>query len=635
VTCQPTQVPAPDEIDIEAIRQRYRQERDRRLRPKGQDQYIHLNPEGDFAGAYEADPHMDVAPREPIVEDLDVAILGAGWSGIMAGVHLHNAGVGNFRHIEHAGDFGGVWYWNRYPGIQCDNDGYCYLPLLEETGFMPSKKFEDGYEIQEHCQRVARHYQLYESALFHTLIRSLKWDQTLNRWRIVTNRGDDIRARFVVMCGGPLNKPKLPGIPGIREFKGKIFHTARWDFDYTGGEWRHPVLDRLADKRVAIVGTGASAIQAIPYLARYAKQLFVLQRTPPTVDERPNPPTDRAWFESQPQGWQAERQRNFHHGAVQGLSPGEPDLICDIWTEINRNIAAVFDREGWPTSPGDYMARRTAMDYQVMERMRRRVERIVEDPETAEALKPWFAFNCKRPLSNDEYYPAFNLPHISLLDVSATRGVEALTEHGFVHHGKEYPIDCLIAASGFEVTSDLDKRWGIRTVEGRDGVSLYDYWADGYRTLHGVMAHMFPNMFYTGYLQGGFFATTTEQFSRQGFHIAYIVKEALARGLTAVEPSEEAQDDWVRTIRDTAIDISHLQRECPPSYFNNDGDLSKERWYLGESYGPGWEAFEQLVADWRATGELPGMLATCDGSEKTNSNCGDGEAVVLALGVDT
>ena len=605
MACEPTRVPGTSELDISSLRERYRHERIRRLRPEGQSQYVRA--EADFAAAYEGDPHSDAKPRAPIAEDLDVAVLGGGWSGIMAGVHLRNAGIPNFRHIEHAGDFGGVWYWNRYPGIQCDNDAYCYLPMLEETGFVPTKKFSDGYEIQDHCRRVATQYDLYDPALFHTLVKSLKWDETSHRWHIETNRGDRLRARFVIMCGGPLNKPKLPGIPGIREFKGKLFHTARWDYDYTGGEWRNPVLHQLADRSVAIVGTGATAIQVIPYLAKYAKQLYVIQRTPSSVDERPNPPTDPAWVSSLGPGWQYERMRNFHDAAVQGLKPGQPDLICDIWTEINRNLSAEFDRDGWPQSQEEYMAKRDAMDFQVMERMRRRVEGIVEDPATAEALKPYFNFSCKRPLSNDDYYPAFNQSNVKLIDVSETRGVEQLTPRGFLHEGTEYEIDCLITASGFEVTSDLDKRWGIETIEGRDGVSIYSHWADGYRTLHGVMTHNFPNLFFTGYIQGGFFATTTHQFSRQGYHIAYIIKEALKRGLSAVEPTLGAQEEWVKLIRSTAIDISYLQQECPPSYFNNDGDTSKNRWYLGESYGPGWEAFEQLVGDWRAGGDLAGL----------------------------
>ena len=604
--CRPTRVPALDEIDIPALRERYRNERDRRLRPEGQAQY--LKSEDDFASSYEADPHEPATPREPVHEAIDVAVLGAGLTGIMTGVHLRDAGVSRFRHIDHAGDFGGVWYWNRYPGVQCDNDAHCYLPLLEETGFMPSRKFADGLEIQAHCRRIAEKYHLYEGALFHTLITALRWDEAIQRWRIATNRGDEILARFVIMCGGPLNRPKLPGIPGIRDFRNKLFHTARWDYDYTGGSWGNPVLDSLRDKTVAIVGTGASAIQAIPFLARYARKLFVLQRTPPSVDERPNPPTDPEWARSLKPGWQKARQRNFHKAAVEGLGPGDPDLICDIWTEINRNLSAELEAEGWPALPlDDFMARRDAMDFRVMERLRRRIDCAVEDKETAEALKPWFNFHCKRPLSNEDYYATFNRPNVTLIDVSANRGVERMTERGFVHDGVEHAIDCLICASGFEVTSDLDRRWGIATIEGRGGLSLYEHWADGYRTLHGMTTHGFPNLFFTGYLQGGFYATTIEQFSRQGFHIAHIVAQALVRGVTAVEPTHAAQDDWVATLRESAIDISRLQRECTPSYFNNDGDQTRSRWYLGEAYGPGWDAFQALLQAWRDQGDMDGF----------------------------
>lgn len=607
MTCQPTRTPELEDIDIPALREKYRQERDKRMRSEGQNQYAKT--EKEHAASYEADPHMPVTPRAPLSEDIDVAILGGGFSGLMAGVHLRNAGVSTFRHIEHAGDFGGVWYWNRYPGVQCDNDAYCYMPLLEETGYLPSKKFADGHEIQAHCRRIATQYGLYEGALFHTLIKALRWDDAIQRWRISTDRGDDIRARFVIMCGGPLNRPKLPGVAGMKEFKGKVFHTARWDYDYTGGSWENPVLEKLADKRVAILGTGATAIQAIPFLGRYAKQLYVLQRTPPCVDVRNNPPTDPAWAKSLEPGWQKRRQANFHHAAVERLAQGEPDLICDFWTEINRNISAKLDAQGWPEhSLADYLEMREAEDYLVMERMRRRIDGLVRDKETAQALKPWFRFYCKRPLSNNDYYDTFNRPNVTLIDVSESRGVERMTEKGFVHKGAQYEIDALICASGFEVTSDLDRRWGIGAIEGRGGVSLYKHWADGYRTLHGAMTHGFPNQFFTGYVQGGFNATTVEQFSRQGYHIAHIVKAALDRGAKVVEPTPQAQDDWVRLIRETAVDISQLQNECTPSYFNNEGDHKDGmRWYLGESYGYGWDAFEKLMQDWREAGDMAGL----------------------------
>jgi cyclohexanone monooxygenase len=611
--CEPTRTAAPDEIDIGAIKEKYRQERDKRIRPEGQKQYVKT--EEDFASSYQDDPHTPVQPRGSIVEDLDVAILGAGFSGTLAGVHLRNAGVKNFRHIEHAGDFGGVWYWNRYPGIQCDNDAYCYMPMLEETGYIPSKKFCDGFEIQAHCKRIATTIELYPRALFHTLVTSLRWDESLARWRISTNRGDDIRARFVLMCGGPLNRPKLPGIPGMQDFSGKLFHTARWDYAYTGGNWETPNLEGLADKRVAIIGTGASAVQAIPYLGRYAKQLYVLQRTPSSVDKRPNPPTDPEWAKTLSPGWQKQRQSHFNRIAVERFGRGEVDQICDIWTEINRNVAAKLDAQGWPDlSLEDYLAMREVEDFLVMERMRRRVDEIVKNKSTAELLKPWYRFLCKRPCSNDNYYETFNRPNVALIDVSASQGVERMTPRGFVASGVEYEIDCLICASGFEVTSDLDRRWGIRIIEGRHGKSLYDHWSDGYVTLHGAMTCGFPNQFFTGYLQGGFNATTTEQFGRQGFHIAYIIKEALQRGAAIVEPTQQAQDAWVSTIRNTAFDLTQFQRDCTPGYFNNEGS-KKVRWYLGESYGPGWDAFERLTREWRENGTLDGLILVTNPKE--------------------
>ena len=603
MTCAPTQTPG--DIDIPALREKYRQERDKRLRSDGQKQYF--RPTGPVAGSYAADPHTPLQPRAPLTEEIEVIILGAGWGGLMAAYHLTQAGVTNFRNIDTAGDFGGVWYWNRYPGIQCDNESYCYLPLLEETGFMPSKKFADGWEIQEYSKSIARKYGFAEKALFHTLVNSLRWDETLERWRVGTNRGDDIRARFVILACGVLNMPKLPGIPGIEQFKGKAFHTARWDYDYTGGSYRNPALDKLADKRVAIVGTGATAIQAIPNLGKYAKHLYVIQRTPSSVDERPNPPTDRDWAQSLTPGWQKQRQANFHRAAMEFLQPTETDLICDIWTEITRNLHAELAAEGWPNlTPLQFMERREAVDYRVMERLRRRVAQLVKDQTAAEALKPYYRFLCKRPLSSDEFYPTFNRPNVQLIDVADTKGVERMTPNGFVANGKSYDVDCMIFASGFEVTSDLNRRWAIDVIEGRGGKSIYDHWSEGPLTLHGTMTHGFPNQFYIGYIQGGLNASVTEQFGQQGHHIAHIISAVLKRGATVAEPSKQAQDEYVRHFQEMELDMSGFVGQCPPSYFNNEGE-TKPKWALFRIYGPGWDAFQKLLQDWRDTGALQGL----------------------------
>lgn len=611
--CQPSNVPPVEQVDIEGLRERYKHEREKRLQKDGQSQYV--RPTGANVADYSIDPHKEMAPREPITDEIDVVIIGAGWGGVMAGYYLKQQGVSSFCNVDTAGDFGGVWYWNRYPGIQCDNESYIYLPLLEETGFMPSKKFADGWEIQGYTRQIAEQFEFDDKAIFHTQINSMKWDEDIKRWRVGTNRGDEIKARFVIVANGVLNMPKLPGIKGMDQFKGKLFHSARWDYDYTGGEYGNPKLEKLRDKTVALVGTGATSIQLVPYLAEYAKKLYVVQRTPSCVDARPNPPTDPEWQASLQPGWQQERMDNFHKGAMESYGPGETDLVCDFWTEISRNMKAELEAEGWPElSIEEFMTRRDQMDYRVMERMRARVEELIDDPDTAEALKPYYRFMCKRPLSSDTFYPAFNQDNVELIDVSETKGLQELTEKGFIANGEEYDADCIIFASGFEVTSDLDRRWGIEPFEGVDGLSIYDHWRDGPKTLHGTMTHGFPNQFFIGYIQGGLNASVTEQFGKQGKHIAYIIAEALRRDAVRVETTQEAQDAYVDHFEATTIDQSDFLNSCPPSYFNNEG-ASENKWALFRPWGAGWHDFQRMVAEWRDSGEMAGLAVETDQPE--------------------
>ncbi len=610
-TCGPTDV--PQDIDIDALREKYLHERDKRLRPEGSKQYLELT--GDFAEFAEVDPHTPVVPRTPITEDIEVAVLGGGIAGLLAGAYLKKSGVDDVHIIEMGGDVGGVWYWNRFPGIQCDNDAYCYIPMLEELDFMPSKKFADGAEIYEHCRRIAKHFGLYDGAIFSTQVRTVRWDDSINRWRLRTNRGDDIRARFVVMTQGSYNRPKLPGIPGLKDYLdagGHVFHSARWDYDYTGGD-ANGGLHKLADKRVALVGTGATGVQLVPHLGRDARHLYVFQRTPSSVDERGNEPTNPDWVASLRPGWQAERKRNFHRWSpFEGVVFDAADQVCDFWTELGRNMTARIAASDDPASLGieQIMAIREEEDYKIMERLRRRIADIVEDPDTAEALKPYYRFLCKRPCSSDEYLPTFNNPNVTLVDVSESKGVERLTENGVVAGGVEYEVDCVIFASGFEISTEISRRYAMEAIEGRDGLSLFDHWRDSYQTLHGMTTRGFPNQFHTGFLQGGVSANTTAMFEQQAEHIAYIISEAIKRGATTVEPSQQGQDDWVATIRELAIDNSAFEVTCTPGYYNNEGGGGGEgiRSFLGEPYSPGFYAFDDLLRDWRAKGDLNGLV---------------------------
>jgi cyclohexanone monooxygenase len=602
--CEPTQIP---EVDHQALKAKYLAERDKRVRPDGQKQY--LVAEGDFAEFYEGDPYTPVVSRPPISEDIDVAIIGGGFAGLITAADVKQAGVSSFRVIELAGEFGGAWYWNRFPGIQNDTESYCYLPLLEETGYIPKEKYSHGNEVFEHAQRIGRHFGLYEHAIFSTLVRSMEWDEKIRRWRLATNRDDDIRARFVIMCEGPFNKPKLPGVPGITDFRGHTFHSARWDYDYTGGDMSGG-LDKLAGKRVAIIGTGASGIQVIPHLARSAEHLYVFQRTPSYIAERGDVPTDPEWLQTLRPGWQKERQRNFHTGAFEAFAPGQPDLICDAWTEVSRNTQAYLDASnGWAElTPEKFLELKEIQDYRAMQRQRDRIDAVVKDKKTAGALKPYYRFLCKRPCFSDEYLPTFNRPNVTLVDVSGTKGVERITAKGVVAHGVEHEVDCIIFASGFEITTDLDRRLGIAPFAGRDGLSLYDHWAKGFRTLHGITSHGFPNLFWTGFVQGGVTASTNAMFEQQARHITHIIGQALARGACTVEPTEEAVEQWCTTVIQTAVDYwFDFQRGCTPGYYNNEGE-ELQRSHLGEPYWVGFYAMEDLLQAWRDSGEMKGLI---------------------------
>jgi cyclohexanone monooxygenase len=499
-----------DDIDIAALKARYRQERDRRRREDGTAQYVEVT--GDYARFYATDPFAAPIPeRAPVTEEIDVAIIGGGFGGLLAGAALKRAGVQDFRIIDLAQDFGGTWYWNRYPGVQCDIEAYCYMPLLDELGYIPKEKYAFGQEILDHCHRIARRYDLYGLVHFATRVTALRWDADIARWRVSTNHGDDIRARFVLLTTGPFSRPKLPGIPGVTDFKGVSFHTSRWDFGYTGGDTNGGLV-KLADKTVAVIGTGATAVQCIPHLARHAKRLYVFQRTPSSVDLRRNGPTDMAWAKSLKPGWQRARRENLD-AILKGL-PVEEDLVQDGWTEMNRKL---IDRRREMT-PEQIAAFIEAEDFRKMNRLRARVDEIVERTETAEVLKPWYRYYCKRPCFSDDYLPAFNRENVTLVDVSDARGVERITETAVIANGVEHPVDCIIYASGFEVTSGARRRIGIPVVEGRNGQSLYDHWKDGLKTLHGFSTTGFPNIFVTGYTQVAISSNFTSMLDDQTRH---------------------------------------------------------------------------------------------------------------------
>ncbi len=593
-------------FDPNALKAKYRAERDKRLRDDANEQYVEMA--GKFAH-YREDPYVEqIIERAPLSDEKDVVIIGGGFGGLLAGARLRDAGIEDIRLIEKGGAFGGTWYWNRYPGAACDIESYVYLPLLEETGFMPERKYSQGPEIRAYTQRLADHYELNRDVLFQTEVTDLTWDESARRWIVSTNRGDAIRARFVVMANGPLDRPKLPGIPGIEEFAGHTFHTSRWDYAYTGGDSTGG-LDKLGDKVVGIIGTGATAVQAVPHLGAAAKHLYVFQRTPSSIDVRGDRPTDPDWAGSLTPGWHQNRMENFNTLVSGGWA--EEDLVADGWTDIIRNLGVIARmraekaaEDGANIDPDELVQ---LADFKKMDSIRGRVDSVVGDAETAEALKPYYNQFCKRPCFHDDYLPTFNRPNVTLVDTDG-KGVERITARGVVANGKEYPLDCLIFATGFEVGTSFARRTGY-DIHGVGGRTLEEKWATGGRTLHGMTVNGFPNCFIFSTIQSGFTANYPHALAEQSQHAAHIISTALKQQKTRVEPTEEAEVAWTQEILDAVLDRRKFLEECTPGYYNGEGQISEQAASFS-SYGKGSVAFFRILEDWRSEGEMRGLVLT-------------------------
>ncbi len=580
-----------DEIDLQVLRAKYAKERNRRLRPDANSQYHRTS--GAF-GYYAKDPYTPRTEREPLTDTVEVLVVGGGFGGLLTGAQLRQVGVESIRMLDEAGDFGGTWYWNRYPGIHCDIESYSYMPLLEEVGTVPKWRYAPGEEIRRHAVAIAQTFGLYRDTVFHTRVTDLEWDEATDEWVVSTDRGDRMRARFVITSSGTLTQPKLPGIPGIESFQGHTFHTSRWDYDYTGGD-QEGGLTGLADKKVAVVGTGATGVQVVPHLGQDAKHLYVFQRTPSSVDVRDNRPTDPDWAASLRPGWQRERMENFL--AIVSGEQVDNDLTQDGWTSTahlqRKMITGAVDTS---LPPHERELREELDDARKMNRIRARVDQVVDDPATAELLKPWYRYMCKRPCFSDHYLQTFNRENVTLVDTADHGGITRMTEDAVVVGDTEYPVDCVIFATGFEVgVSGVVS--GTMPVRGRGGQSLLDSWRHGPRTLHGFYSDGFPNLFQLGSLQNANAVNFTNILLEQAEHIAAVIAEGIKTGARAIEPTSKAVEEWGRTIRENALDNAAFQAECTPGYYNREGAGGTG----GTSYGPGPVAFHRLLAHWRKT----------------------------------
>jgi cation diffusion facilitator CzcD-associated flavoprotein CzcO len=551
------------------IKARFAAERDLRLayRPPGTSMYTSELPD-DFAN-YQRDPYGgDPEPREAITDHVEVLFIGGGFSALLTSARLRERGVESIRIVERGADVGGTWYWNRYPGIACDVVSYDYLPLLDEMRYVPSKHYAEGPEIFAHCQAIARRYSLYELAVFQTTVTSTVWDEEARHWVVTTDRGDRMTATFVICANGTLAKPRLAIIDGMETFEGKSFHTSRWDYEFTGQD-----LELLHDKVVGIIGTGASAVQIVPNLGATAKELYVFQRTPSSIDVRDDWPTDPEWAAARPPDWQTKRRAK--------IIAREREMA-----ERNKSLRNGITRE-------EKIRRQENANIDAMMRIHRRIDETVEDPDTAASLKPWYMIMCKRPCFHNDYLPTFNRPNVHLVDTHG-EGITKITPRGPEFHGKVYELDVLIYATGFEV-----QQTGIyNRIVGEHGVDLQDKYAEGIRTLLGIHTHGFPNLFIMGGYQASFQFNLTDLLQVQGDHIANCIGYVRSHGYETIDASPEAEEAWVQEVIANR-GKTNRNAECTPGYYNFEGQFNRRQ---DGNYNGGFAAYTDHIA--RIEGEM-------------------------------
>ncbi|HVV38231.1 MAG TPA: NAD(P)/FAD-dependent oxidoreductase [Acidimicrobiales bacterium] len=589
-------------FDQEAVKAKYLAERDKRL-VAGRTAIRDLKSDAYFA-RFREDPFTPIAPRAPLADDVDVCIIGGGIAGVLAGAQLRKAGVEKIRILDQAGGIGGTWYWNRYPGVMCDVESYIYLPMLEEMGYVPTRRYASGEEIRRYLESLAQRFDLVAPALFHTGVTRAEWDDTAARWRVETDRGDNFSARYYVVATGILNLMKLPAIPGMENFGGHAFHTARWDYEYTGGGPDQP-LDKLADKVVGLVGTGATGIQALPPLAAAAKHVYVFQRTPSAIGVRGNRDTEPTFVDTCTPGWQKARMDNFQ-AQMLGKTV-DADLTDDGWTH---HYAKVQNAPRWKgMTYEEYMRNAEEIDFGIMEEHRQRVDAIVRDKATAEILKPYYRYLCKRPCFHDEYLDAYNNDNVTLVDCPA--GFDEVTSKGPVVNGHQYELDCIVYATGFEAElTPLPRRIGHELV-GRDGVTLAEKFADGASTMFGMMTRGFPNMFImpTPALQSVVTVNYTQLAVVGSEFVGGAVRVLDERGAKVFDVAADAEDAWTNKVMESFIDPSHVMSACTPSRLNNEGDpgsINPRNGNWGRGFGD-FFGYRDLLEEWVASGECDGL----------------------------
>ncbi|PNY25869.1 Pentalenolactone D synthase [Tolypocladium capitatum] len=628
--------------DLALLTKKYDEEKERRVRADGSAQYVELGlSQSSRLSKLADDPWVDheaLNAQPPNLEDGDdvrFLITGAGYGALLVAVRLVEAGFqpDEIRIIDAAGGFGGTWYWNRYPGLMCDVESYIYMPLLEETGYMPKHRFSYGPEIRQHAENIARKWNLSDKAVFRTQLRSCEWHDAARRWKVALTQGRGpgekaidmtVTAQFVILANGILNHPKAPKIPGIEDFEGSMMHTGRWDYGVTGGSPEDWALTGLKGQRVGIIGTGATAVQCLPHLAKWADQVYVFQRTASAVDERGQRETDpEEWRQmTSNKGWWRARNENWT-GIVSGY-PTKENMVNDGWSSIRTYkyvVGGVHEKPVGMEDVPELVAQALAADAPRMERLRKRVDdTVTKDKETADALKAWYPSWCKRPCFHDDYLETFNLAHVTLVDTNA-KGIDKITPAGIVVGNKEYDLDVIIIGTGYRTpVQDISEpsKMSNATIIGRGNRSLSSKWlGDGPATLHGLLTNSFPNLILTGPSQGGVAPNWIYRLDVVARHAAHVVSEAVRRAekpeTVTIEATAESEAAWSMQILTRAAWVAPMGI-CGPSYLNGEGEMSRisqedqMKFARAAFYTPGIIAYEEVLKQWRREGSMQGIV---------------------------
>ncbi|TLD18573.1 hypothetical protein PspLS_10156 [Pyricularia sp. CBS 133598] len=628
-------------MNVDEIKQKYEAERTKRLRSDFQKQYVNTV-SSDYPSQLSADPWIDydalAAQEPPIVDGGEVKFLisGGGALGLTCGYYLTQGGVSPFDICiaEIGGGYGGTWYWNRYPGIMCDVEGYCYMPLLEEFGYKPKHRYSYGQEIRGQIERIAKRTGLDERGLFGTRVVKQTWDEKSGRWIVdlVRNLGPHgqhnwtVKAQYVLVANGSFPSAKIPNLPGLGDLIGgdvKVIHTSRWDWKYTGGTQDVPDMVNLKGKKVAVVGTGATAIQVVPEVAKWASQLYVVQRTPSYCGPRNQVETDaEAWRKvAYKKGWQRERQRNLNQLMVDEEPDLGEDLIKDGWTATPAAGGFLGSRKkgiiATPEQVKQHIDEMIQLDIERTTYVRNHIKTVVKNPETADKLSPWYYSWCKRPSFHDHYLQTFNQDNVTLVDTDG-KGITGYTSKGLIANGENIDVDVLILATGFQLfgtNAKISDSTGS-TIIGVNGLHMDEAWrAKNFLTPYmGLSMREFPNLFALFFTGSG---TSYNLTSPQGYLarlIAHVVSNIERQtgdksNRVVLRPTIAAQEEYSAELRKN-VAWKSVMKICTPTYFTGEGQMLIEPETEEEkiakanhgSWNRGMTDWSEYVERWMAQG---------------------------------